>query len=52
MVEGRDGWVDVLRQHEHPRMKQCAADDCDAILVDLSRNRSKRFCDVGNCGNG
>ena len=28
-----------------------AADDCDAVLVDLSRNRSKRYCDVGNCGN-
>ena len=51
MVEVAMAWVDVLRQGERARMKQCAADDCDAILVDLSRNRSKRFCDVGNCGN-
>lgn len=51
MVEFAMAWVDVLRQGERDRMKECAADDCDAVLVDLSRNRSKRFCDVGNCGN-
>jgi len=51
MVEVAMAWVDVLRQGERARMKRCAADDCEAILVDLSRNRSKRFCDVGNCGN-
>jgi predicted RNA-binding Zn ribbon-like protein len=51
MVEVAMAWVDVLRQDERSRMKRCAADDCEAILVDFSRNRSKRFCDVGNCGN-
>src|SRR3712207_8170320 len=33
------------------RSQLCAADDCNAVFVDLSRNRSKRYCDVGNCGN-
>jgi predicted RNA-binding Zn ribbon-like protein len=51
MVEIAMAWVDVLRQDERARMKRCAADDCEAVLVDFSRNRSKRFCDVGNCGN-
>lgn len=51
MVEIAMGWVDVLRQDERGRMRVCAADDCDSVLVDLSRNRSKRFCDTGNCGN-
>ena len=51
MVEIAMAWVDVLRQGERTRMKRCAADDCEAVLVDFSRNRSKRFCDVGNCGN-
>lgn len=51
MVEMAMAWVDVLRQGERSRMKRCAADDCGAVLVDFSRNRSKRFCDVGNCGN-
>lgn len=51
MVETAMAWVDVLRQGERQRMKLCAADDCDSVLVDFSRNRSKRFCDAGNCGN-
>ncbi|MFD1720681.1 CGNR zinc finger domain-containing protein [Amnibacterium endophyticum] len=51
MVEIAMAWVDVLRQRERERMKTCAADDCGAVLVDFSRNRSKRFCDTGNCGN-
>jgi hypothetical protein len=25
--------------------------DCDQVLVDLSRNRSKRYCDARTCGN-
>ena len=29
----------------------CAAPDCQAVLVDLSKNRSRRYCDTGNCGN-
>lgn len=51
MVEFAMAWLDVLRQGEHARLKRCEADDCTAVLVDSSRNRSKRFCDVGNCGN-
>ncbi|WP_375399540.1 CGNR zinc finger domain-containing protein [uncultured Amnibacterium sp.] len=42
---------DLIRSDELGRLTVCAADDCSAVLVDLSRNRSKRFCDVGNCGN-
>ena len=42
---------DLVRGDELARLKVCAAEDCSAVLVDLSRNRSKRFCDVGNCGN-
>lgn len=43
--------VDVVRVGDLDRLRICAADDCDAVLVDLSRNRSRRYCDVGNCGN-
>ena len=43
--------VDVLRSDETDRLRLCAADDCTGVLVDLSRNRSKRYCDAGNCGN-
>lgn len=50
-VEAAMAFVDVLRSDEWNRMRECAAPDCAAVLVDLSRNRSKRYCDVGNCGN-
>jgi predicted RNA-binding Zn ribbon-like protein len=43
--------ADLVRARDLERLKRCAAEDCDAVLVDLSRNRSRRYCDVGNCGN-
>jgi predicted RNA-binding Zn ribbon-like protein len=43
--------VDVIRSKEMDRMLVCEADDCDAVVLDLSRNRSKRYCDTGNCAN-
>jgi predicted RNA-binding Zn ribbon-like protein len=43
--------ADLIRIGELRRLKVCAAPDCDAVLVDLSRNRSGKFCDTGNCGN-
>lgn len=42
--------VDVIRSDEWGRMRRCAAPDCDAVLVDLSRNGSRRFCSV-RCSN-
>jgi predicted RNA-binding Zn ribbon-like protein len=43
--------ADLIRSGELRRLKICAAPDCDAALLDLSRNRSRMFCDTGNCGN-
>jgi len=43
--------ADLIRIGELRRLKVCAAPDCDAVLIDLSRNRSGKFCDTGNCGN-
>ena len=43
--------VDVIRGKEMDRMLVCAAEDCDAVVLDLSKNRSKRYCDTGNCAN-
>ncbi len=43
--------TDVIRGHELDRLRSCAAEDCDGVVLDLSRNRSKRFCDTGNCAN-
>ena len=43
--------ADLIRTGDLRRLKTCAAPDCEAVLVDLSRNRSGKFCDTGNCGN-
>jgi hypothetical protein len=43
--------ADLIRVGELRRLKICSASDCDAALIDLSRNRSRMFCDTGNCGN-
>ena len=43
--------ADLIRAGELRRLKICAAPDCHAVLIDLSRNRSRMFCDTGNCGN-
>ena len=49
-VEAAMALVDVIRSGELDRLRVCAADDCDDVLVDLSKNRSRRFCERG-CGN-
>jgi hypothetical protein len=41
----------VITSGEHERLQVCAAPDCSRVLVDLSRNRSKRYCDSRTCGN-
>jgi predicted RNA-binding Zn ribbon-like protein len=43
--------ADVIRGKEMDRMRICESEDCDAVVLDLSRNRSKRYCDTGNCAN-
>ncbi|MBG0740817.1 CGNR zinc finger domain-containing protein [Paeniglutamicibacter antarcticus] len=43
--------VDVIRGKELDRLRCCAASDCSAAVLDLSRNRSRRFCGTGNCAN-
>lgn len=43
--------ADLIRAGELRRLKVCAAPDCNAVVMDLSRNRSRIFCDTGNCAN-
>jgi len=45
------GLAEVLREDGAARLRACEAPDCEAVFVDLSRNRSRRYCDTGNCGN-
>ncbi len=41
----------VVVEGEHERLHVCEAPNCGRVLVDLSRNRSKRYCDSRTCGN-
>ena len=49
-VEAAMAMTDVIRMGELDRLRVCAADDCHNVVVDLSKNRSRRYCDAG-CGN-
>jgi predicted RNA-binding Zn ribbon-like protein len=44
-------FADLVRLGEAGRLRLCDAPDCDKALVDLSKNRSRLYCDTGNCGN-
>jgi predicted RNA-binding Zn ribbon-like protein len=50
VVETAMAMVDVIRADEMSRLGVCADDDCGGLVLDLSRNRSRRFCSTA-CGN-
>jgi predicted RNA-binding Zn ribbon-like protein len=50
VVETAMAMIDVIRADEMSRLSVCADVDCEDVVLDLSRNRSKRFCSV-TCGN-
>jgi predicted RNA-binding Zn ribbon-like protein len=50
-AEAAMAFLDLVRADELGRLRICAAADCADVLVDLSKNSSKRYCDTGNCGN-
>ena len=49
-VETAMAMVDVIRADEMSRLGICADADCEDIVLDLSRNRSRRYCST-TCGN-
>ena len=49
-VETAMAMVDVVRAGELSRLTTCADEDCDGIVLDLSRNRSRIYCST-TCGN-
>lgn len=42
---------ELLTSDELDRLKLCDADDCGWLFIDASRNRSRRWCDMSECGN-
>ena len=49
-VEAAMAFIDLIRAGETERMRVCAADDCDDVVIDLTKNRSRRYCE-GTCAN-
>jgi predicted RNA-binding Zn ribbon-like protein len=50
VVETAMAMVDVIRADEMSRFSMCADPGCDGVVLDLSRNRSRRFHSTA-CGN-
>ena len=50
IVETAMAMVDLIRADELSRLSVCADDHCDGLVLDLSRNRSRRFCST-RCSN-
>jgi len=43
--------VDLLVGGPRERIRICEADDCLWVFLDTSKNRSRRWCDMAQCGN-
>jgi len=49
-VEAAMAFLDLVRAGQLVRLRVCEASDCRNVVIDFSKNHSKRFCDDG-CGN-
>jgi predicted RNA-binding Zn ribbon-like protein len=49
-VEAVMAMADVVRTNELGRLQACADTECEDVFIDLSKNRSRRFCS-STCGN-
>jgi predicted RNA-binding Zn ribbon-like protein len=43
--------ADALVIDELPRVRRCADTRCSRVFLDTSRNGTRRWCDMGTCGN-
>ena len=43
--------ADLLTSDELAHVHKCAGDTCGWLFVDRSRNHSRRWCDMNECGN-
>ena len=50
LVETAMAMIDLIRADELSRLAVCADDRCDGLVLDLSRNRSRRYCST-TCAN-
>jgi predicted RNA-binding Zn ribbon-like protein len=43
--------AELLASNRSGRIRECASADCTWLFVDESRNHSRRWCDMRDCGN-
>ncbi len=43
--------ADLLTSKELERVRECPADGCGWLFVDASRNRTRKWCSMDDCGN-
>jgi predicted RNA-binding Zn ribbon-like protein len=43
--------VELLISDELSRVRQCGGEECGWLFFDTSRNRSRQWCDMQDCGN-
>jgi predicted RNA-binding Zn ribbon-like protein len=43
--------IDLLSTGEFEHVKECASQTCEWVFLDRSRNHSRRWCDMSDCGN-
>ena len=43
--------IHLLQSDQLDRLRLCAAGNCTWLFVDKTKNRSRRWCEMGTCGN-
>jgi predicted RNA-binding Zn ribbon-like protein len=43
--------ADLLTSEKLARVRECAGDTCGWLFIDTSKNHSRRWCDMRDCGN-
>jgi len=43
--------ADLLTSAHLQKLRQCSGDECGWMFLDTSRNRTRRWCDMKECGN-
>jgi predicted RNA-binding Zn ribbon-like protein len=43
--------ADLLTSHDLQRLQQCEAENCGWLFVDTSKNHTRQWCDMNDCGN-
>ncbi|MBV8768135.1 MAG: ABATE domain-containing protein [Hyphomicrobiales bacterium] len=43
--------IGILRESDPKRLKQCSGEHCGWVFFDMTKNRSRRWCEMSVCGN-